>query len=505
MLDLRLVSRGVSMGGRTLIRGGWVVGYEHGGHTLIPNGVVVTEQDRVLQVGAGFDGRVDRTIDATGKLVVPGFIDTHVHAGHKANQRLIGDHGRREFYGQPFMEFTVPRKGTRVGGDPRYMTAEGAEAARRLLADYTVIELLRNGVTTFVEMGSPVDVQRVMASTVDRVGTRAYLGPGFDSGRWAAVDGKPVRQINEEAGRAAFDAACAYIREIEAVSDSRVHAVLAPREVETCSLDLLRATRQAADELPVPIVTHAAYSVLEFIDLMDEHAKTAVEILDDVGLLEPRLVIGHANLPAEGYGFFSGGRDVELMGQRGVSISHCPINIVRRARSLDSWKRYREAGINVALGSDTYPRDMIMQMRAASYMGKLTSHDLGAASAAEVFTAATLGGAKALGRDDLGRLAPGAKADIVIIDLSGRDTLRYGPIWDPIKSLVECGIGDDVETVIVDGRVVMEGRQIPGFDIEDLQGRAQAAGEASWSTIQEWDPLGRTAEQMSPLSFPMQG
>jgi hypothetical protein len=80
--------------------------------------------------------------------------------------------------------------------------------------------------------------------------------------------------------------------------------------------------------------------------------------------------------------------------------------------------------------------------------------------------------------------------------------LRYGPVYDPIKSLVECGFGDDVDTVLIDGQIVMEGGQIPGVDIEDLRSRAQAAAEESWARIQEWDPLGRTAEQMSPLSFP---
>ena len=191
------------------------------------------------------------------------------------------------------------------------------------------------------------------------------------------------------------------------------------------------------------------------------------------------------------------------MGKHGVTVSHCPINIARRGRSLDSWPRYRAAGVNLALGSDTYPRDPIMNMRIASYAGKIVTHDLFAASAADVFTAATLGGARALGRDDLGRLAPGAKADLVIIDPGGGGTLRWGPVRDPIKSLVECGIGDDVETVIVDGVVRMRDRTIPGVDLEALRCQAQAAGEDVWERLPEWDPLGRTAEQMSPWSFPL--
>src|SRR5262249_54381184 len=155
---------------------------------------------------------------------------------------------------------------------------------------------------------------------------------------------------------------------------------------------------------------------------------TPVELMETVGLLGPDLTIGHGNLVADNALLhYSGGREIQLMGQYGVTVSHCPVNIARRARSLDSWQKYREAGIHLALGTDTYPRDLIMQMRTASYFGKVMSHNLFAASARDVFEAATLGGARALGRDDLGRLTPGAKADIVIIDLETRDSLRFGP------------------------------------------------------------------------------
>ena len=120
-----------------------------------------------------------------------------------------------------------------------------------------------------------------------------------------------------------------------------------------------------------------------------------------------------------------------------------------------------------------------------------------------MFEAATLGGARALGRTDLGRLAPGAKADIVVIDLETRDSLRFGPVRDPIKALVECGIGDDVVTVIVDGVLRMRDRVIPGVDLAAVRRAAQDAGEQVWGRVQEWDPLGRTAEQISPWSFPL--
>jgi 5-methylthioadenosine/S-adenosylhomocysteine deaminase len=492
---------------RTLIRGGWVVGFGGGGHTLVPEGVVVYEDDRIVHVGRRFDGRADAEIDARGTLVCPGFIDTHVHSGHRASHRLITDTGRPDFYGQPFLEITVPREGTRVGGDPRYArpTDADAEAGNRLLATFTVAEMLRNGITTFMEFGSQLRVQEALLVEVERLGLRAYLGAGYDSGRWVGDEkGRLKRAIDEAAGQKEFESAVAFIRRVDSTVHGRVRGLLAPREVETCTLDLLRATRAAANELRLPIVTHAAYNVIEFYEILREHRMTPVELMESVGLLGPDLTIGHGNLIADNALLnYSGGRELALMGRHRVTVSHCPVNIARRARYLDSWQKYREAGVNLALGSDTYPRDLIMQMRIASYFGKVISHNLFAASAAEVFEAATLGGARALGRDDLGRLAPGAKADIVVIDLATRDTLRFGPVRDPIKALVECGIGDDVVTVIVDGAVRMRDRVIPGVDFATLRRQAQEAGETVWGRVQEWDPLGRTAEQMSPWSFPI--
>ena len=149
---------------RTLVRGGWVVGFAGGTHVLFKDGVVVYEGSRIVHVGARFDGSVDREIDARGKLVCPGFIDTHVHSGHRASHRLITDTGRPDYFGQPFFEISVPREGTQVGGDPRYVRpdAQGAEAGSRLLATFTVVELLRNGITTFMEFGSQLRVQEAL-------------------------------------------------------------------------------------------------------------------------------------------------------------------------------------------------------------------------------------------------------------------------------------------------------------------------------------------------------
>jgi cytosine/adenosine deaminase-related metal-dependent hydrolase len=258
-----------------------------------------------------------------------------------------------------------------------------------------------------------------------------------------------------------------------------------------------------ADELRVPIQIHASYSVREFYQVVTEQGVTPIEWLQSAGVLGRGTSIGHGNLVAENRLMnYSGGRDLEILASTGTVVAHCPVNLVRRARYLE-WERYRKAGVVMALGTDTYPRDMVMQMRTASYFGKVISGNLFAAPAAEVFEAATLGGARALNRDDLGRLAPGAKADIILIAMRGQNNLRWGAVRDPIKSLIECGIADDVDTVIVDGVVRMQGREILGVDVDALRERAQTVAEEIWSTVQEWDPLNRTAEEMAPWSFPL--
>ncbi len=139
-------------------------------------------------------------------------------------------------------------------------------------------------------------------------------------------------------------------------------------------------------------------------------------------------------------------------------------------------------------------------MRDAGLLCKVAAQSPNAGTAREAFNAATLGGARALGRSDLGRLCPGAKADVVIVN---QQALHYGVIYDPIRSLVDCGVASDVETVVVDGNIVMDNRHIPHAPpLETLLGRARHFAEAYWDTYPQLDWRQRRTSEAFANAFP---
>jgi cytosine/adenosine deaminase-related metal-dependent hydrolase len=194
--------------------------------------------------------------------------------------------------------------------------------------------------------------------------------------------------------------------------------------------------------------------------------------------------------------------EIELIADSGATIGHCPHKCAKMAFAMESFDRYLAAGVKIGLGTDTYPLDIVSEMRYASLISRLVDRNASGARPADVFNAATVGGADALGRTDLGRLAPGAKADLVILNLR---TTRYGPARDPINALVEYGSGADVETAIVDGEIVIENSRSTRIDDAALFGEAEAAAKRAWDNWSARDWNGRTVEQIIPPAFPTRG
>ena len=477
---------------RTLIQGGWVVGFGTRGHELIPNGSVVIEGDRIIHVGRAFDGTVDRRIDATGKLVSPGFINCHLHAAVNSGQWVFIDGLKADYFGSNFIGYVAPRKGAKP---PR--AYENGEIA----GTYGMWSALRNGATTILDVGTMPGGPAEFTKLVGDLGIRSYLGPAFRSAGYAFDGARAIWEWNEAQGLTLLDRAVAYVKEYEGAYNGRIRTMLYPGQMDTCTIDLLRQARRWADELNVPVQFHAAMNLREFHKILEETGKTPIELLDSIGFLKPRTGLGHCVFHnGHSWCHYPYGDDLKRLADSGATVVHAPYKYAKMGITLESFDRYRARGVNVAIGTDTYPQDVIHEIRWASLASRIADQSFRNGAPRDVFDAATLGGARYLGRDDLGRLAPGAKADVIVINLQ---QVYYGAVHDPIKALVELGSGRDVETVIVDGQVLIEAGKATRVDEAKLLAETQAEAERLAHAIPEWHWTGKPLDEIVPPSYPI--
>jgi len=476
----------MTTGQRTAIRAGYILAFDGRGHRLLRDGVVVLEDDAILYVGPRFDGRVDETVDARDRIVTPGLISTHAHiAGSPLDQSFIEDCGKPQFFYSGLFEMLPVRGG-----------AQDDEAGRACV-DFSMAEMLRGGVTTVLEIGR---MGEYVVERAPHYGMRVYMGQGFKSGRWLTRDGKRVEWEWDEAnGRRGLEAAIAFHDRHDNTHGGLVRCLFSPLQIDTCTPELLQAAKRAADERKCPYTVHVAQSVVEFYEMTARHGKTPIAWMRDLGILGPSTILGHAIIiGGSSWTNFPAG-DVEIMADSGCSVAHAAWVFARRGVALESFARYRAAGVNMSLGTDTNPQSVIEAMRWAAVVSKMVERNTEATTAAHVFDAATLGGARALGRDDLGRIATGARADLVLWKAT---SWNMTPVRDPIKTIVYNATNEDVDRVYVNGRVVVDGGRVLAADEAAILKALQAGGERMWPRMAQFDWAGRGADQLSPQAYP---
>lgn len=478
---------------RTLLQGGWVVGFDGSHHELIPDGVVVYEGDRIVHVGRRFEGRADRTIDARGKLVSPGLVNTHIHADTNARHALFLDHTKTDYFGQNFVAYSA---GTRATRGPRKRVDVGSK--------YGFWAALRGGATTVLDVGVRGVDPAAFVEMVGALGVRAYLGPSFRDADYRLDEEGRIQWVwSETAGADGLREAVAFVRAHHGTHGDRIRGFLYPGQVDTTTPDLLRATKRAAADLGVGIQLHAAMNLVEFHRVLRERQRTPLQYLDEIGFLGPEVILGHCVFHAgHSWAHYPYVDDLAILAASGASVAHAPSKYAKMGIALESFDRYRARGITMTLGTDSYPEDLVGEMRLAALMSRLADGSFRSGEAREVYDAATVGGARALGRDDIGRLAPGAKADLIVVDLRRP---HYGGVRDPITSLVECGSGSDIERVVVDGETLLEDGRATRFDEGALLDDVQRASEELWRGVAEWRPMGQTVDDVAPLSYPLRG
>lgn len=441
---------------RTKITGGTIIAFRDGAHRILQDGVVVFEGDRILHVGTDYDGPVDATLNAAGKLVIPGFVSTHAHVNVHEGTRLITDVGRRDVMRSGFLNYT-PNNGP---DGPPYVAASIPEDTIR----FGFAQLIRNGITTVMAFGggSPA-AARTFATLAGESGMRTYYSPQANSAvNFFTPEGRLVEKWDEKNGIAELEAQEKFIDEHHGTHDGRFQGIVVVRNFILASIDLMRRAKGIADRRKMPFTTHFCEQLFEFHRIVRDYGITPVDLMEREGLLGPNVILAHAiYLAGHSYTTWQYSNDLEKLGRTGTAVSHAPLVMLRRGHALEGFDRYLQYGVTMSMGTDVMPHNIIEEMRVGALACKLIARNHEVGTSLDFFNAATLGGAKAFGRDDIGRLAPGAKADIVVLDF---DNIQIGPVYDPIRSLVHLASPYLIEQVVCDGRFLMKDGVLQGYD-----------------------------------------
>ena len=471
----------------TVIRkAAWLVAWSKakGRHEYLRDADLAFADGHIAFVGHGFEGKADREIDGRRRMVMPGFVNIHAHpASEPFNKGLMEERGSPKLGMSSLYEYML--------------LVRADEDSARAAALFAVAELLKSGVTTFTDY-SPA--RKGWLEDLAGSGIRACVAPMYRSARWLTRDGQRVEyEWNETAGREAMAAALEIIDKAASHNSSRLFGMVAPAQVDTCTEELLQASVEAARARNAPIQIHASQSVVEFREMTARHGKTPIQWLDDLGFLYDGAIIGHCIFVDEhSWIRWPYESDLARVARAGASVAHCPNIFARRGIVLEHFGKYRRLGINIGLGTDTFPHNFIDEMRWATVICKVSAGNVEATSLAEVLHAATVDGARALRRDDIGRLAQGCKADLSLVDL---EHPSMQPLHDPLKSLVFSGLERPITDVFVDGRQVVRDGKVLTIDLPAVMAAINRGQRDALARAPAYDYANRPVEEIFPMTL----
>ncbi len=466
----------------------WVVAWDAGAgrHNYRQNADVVFAGDRITHVGPGYAGPVDEEVSGKGRMVMPGLVNLHTHPSVMPVFKSI-----REELANPKLYFTALYDGWNLF---RPEPEDCVWAARQAYC-----EALLSGCTTLVDMCFPFPGWLdVMAES----GLRIFISALYESQHWHSANGHELTYVPEpDGGKGAFDAAVKLTAETRAHPSGRLSAMIAPMAIDTTSVELIRKGLELARAEKLPFQLHAGEAMAEFLEMTRRTGMTQMQLLAKEKLLGPDVTIGHGIfLDHHSWLHWYTRDDVKILADHGCSVAHCPTPFSRYGIKLENFGAYLKAGINMGIGTDTHPHNMLEEMRTAAILARIAAENTYAVSTTDIFHAATVGGAKALMRDDIGRLAPGAKADIVVVRLDIPDMM---PAYDPLRSLIYIAADRAVKDVYVDGRkVVGDGRVLTMNHMEAAE-QVAAAQSRILPKVPSRDRHGRGAEEVAPRTLPL--
>ena len=435
---------------------------------VITNGIVITVDGtrRVLNPGAvAIDGsrivavdtpaaiasryRAADTIDATGKVVMPGLINTHTHAAMVMFRGLGNDLALMDW----LQKYIFP-------AEAKTVSPEFVRTGTRLAA----VEMIESGTTTFADM---YYFEEEVGRVAKAAGLRGVLGQ--------TVIEFPVADAKTPGDALARTEAFAK----EFAGDPLITPSLAPHSVYTLDAKTLTATSNLAKKLNIPIQIHLAETQSEISQAMDRHKMRPVALLDSLNFWAPITIGAH--------GVWITDDEIAVLKKRNVGVSHNPESNMKLSSGTAPVMKYRKSDVSLGLGTDgaasNNDLDMFEAMRQAAFQQKLITMDPTAITAAEAIEMATIGGARVLGQQGkIGSLEAGKLADIIIVSLARP---RQQPVFDALSQIVYASRGDDVETTIVNGKILMRDRKLTTLDEASVLADARKAADLVRKAVQQ--------------------
>lgn len=403
----------------------------------IADGCIAIDNDRIhfagprKDFGKGFEE--DVTIEGEGKLALPGLINTHTHA---AMTGLRGVGGDMDLF-QWLHEKIFPAEDKLTGEDVYWLTMLG------------IAEMIRNGITAFADMYVFEDQ---VAQAVADTGIRASLSRAVVSG-----EGEDAR----------FAEAQALYDTWHGKAEGRIRTMMSAHAVYTCTDSTLIRIRDMAKEMGVPVHIHISETYKEVTDCVREHKNTPPRYLCDLGFFDVPILAAHCVHVDEA--------DIEILKAYDVKVAHNPVSNLKLGSGIAPVPQMLKKGICVALGTDGASSNnnlsVLRELREAALIHKGAAMDPTLVTACQACRMATVNGAEALGwTDEIGTLEVGKKADLILLDVTAP---HWIPEQEPCAGLAYAAQEGDINTVIVDGNVLMENRELVNMDMEEIGAKVQ--------------------------------
>jgi len=401
------------------------------------DGDVFVEHGRIVALGSSLIGgayEAAEVIDGSGRLLIPGFVQTHVHLCQTLFRGAADDLSLIDWLTKRIWPMEAAH------------TAESIYASARL----GIAELIRGGTTCALTMETVRHTDAVFIAVLES-GFRATVG------KCMMDKGDDVPEALREETEASIAESLALLARWHGQADGRISYCFAPRFAVSCTRELLERVAKLSRERAVMVHTHASENREEIQIVERETGRRNIEYLNDVGLAAPHVVLAHC--------VHVNGSEMDLLKRTGTHVAHCPSSNLKLGSGFAPIFEMLERGVSVSLGADGAPcnnrLDMFTEMRTASLIQKAL-YGAEALPALAMLRMATIDGARALGLDEeIGTIEVGKRADLTLLNV---EALHTTPHPDPVSTIVYSAEASDVEAVIIDGRVVMRSGHLTTLD-----------------------------------------